>query len=104
MLRSIEETTRSTWWTPVERTGGPPSTCLFHLLSSPVAHGTAYRTRIEAALEQTLPQLPLRGEPQEQPREGDDRDERALDHHDAPREPLVVDRRHAERARRDLVE
>ena len=48
--------------------------------------------------------LALRGEPQEQPRERDDRDERALDHHHAAREALVVERGHPERPRRVLVE
>src|SRR3954469_25208679 len=89
---------------PALGTGVLPSMRLFELLRTAVADGTLDRPRVEPPLEQALPLFALRREPQEEPCERQDRDDRALDHHHAAGQPLVVERRHPERPGRVLVE
>src|SRR5204862_6546062 len=89
---------RSTRWTP-EGPGDHPSTRRVELLRPPVADSPTHSARVEAALQELLPQLALRGELEEEPGECGDGHQRALDHHDRPGEPLVVDGRHPPRTR-----
>src|SRR5262249_48935274 len=89
---SIDETTRSTWWTPVERTVDlPVSARAAQFLRPAVANGTPDGARIEASFDQLLPQLALARQPQEEPGERDERDDRALDHHHAAGNALVLE-------------
>src|SRR5690349_1076122 len=61
------------------------------LLPASVADGALDSTRIEAAFEQLLAQLSLRGESEKEPDERRESDDRALRHHHRPRKRLVVE-------------
>src|SRR6478736_3867598 len=61
-----------------------------------VAHRTPDRPRVEAALDQLLPQLSLARELEEEPGERDEGHDRALDHHHRARHALVLEGRHPE--------
>ncbi len=59
------------------------------LAPAPVADGAARGALVDAALDQLLAHLALLGHAQEEPGERDDRDERALEHHQRAGEALV---------------
>ncbi len=69
-----------------------------HVSSLPaaVANGATRRSLVDAALDELLPHLSLLRHAQEEPGERDDRDERALEHHQRPGEALVGVRREPE--------
>src|SRR5581483_12267617 len=70
--------------------GSPPASAqIREFLRASVANGARDRARVEPLLDQLLPELPLARQPEEQPDERRQRDERALDHHHAPCDPLV---------------
>src|SRR5207244_1159626 len=73
-------------------------------LPASVADGSRSGRGIGAGLDQLLPQLALAGEPEEEPGERADRDERALEHHHAACDSLVGERRDPPTLRRMLVE
>ena len=66
------------------------------LVPAAVADGSAHGPRVMTPLEQLLPDLTLLRHAQEQPGDRDDRDQRALEHHQRAGEALVGLRREAE--------
>src|SRR3954454_19715103 len=82
------------WWTPADRTGGL-SARPDEFLRPAVADGALHRARVETTLQQLLAQLALARHAQEEPGEGDERDDRSLDHHHGAGHALIRERRHS---------
>src|SRR5438132_6076820 len=95
----MEDTARSTWWTPasermcdalrVQRSATVSCALDPERVRTAVAHRARDLRGIESLLDELLAQLALRREPQEQPDERAERHERALDHHHHAGEVLV---------------